>query len=101
MQTELSRSVMAERIQDAAMRNSMIAQQRDQAEQKKMQALRETQVDETPEAQSEHIDEDGRRKNPFVGRRRRRDSKSNVSHTPRSAGSAAAEDNDRNLDVSI
>jgi len=101
MQTELGRSLMAERIQDAAMRNSMIAQQRDQAEQKKMQALKETQIDETPEAQSEHIDEDGRRKNPFVGRRRRRDSKSNVSHTSRSSNWAASGDSDRNLDVSI
>lgn len=101
MQTELSRSLIAERIQDAAVRSSMIAQQRVQAEQKKTQALKETQVDETPEAQSEHIDEDGRRKNPYVSRRPKRKPKGNASVTSRAREHASSEDDDRNLDVSI
>lgn len=91
---------MAERIQDAAVRSSLVAQQREQAEQKKTQALRETQVDKTSEAQSEHIDEDGRRKNPYLTRRRR-GSKGKVSVTSRAAERAPFEDADHNLDVSI
>ncbi len=104
MQTELGRSMMAERIQDAATRGALVAHLRDQVEEKKAQALRETQVDETPEAQSEHVDEDGRRKNPYVTRRsRRKDQKDPAGQSARSARKkrAASTDDDHRLDVSI
>ena len=104
MQTELGRTMMAERIQDAATRGALAAQQRAQVEEKKAQALRETQVDETPETQSEHVDEDGRRKNPFVKRRsRRKDQKGPSGPSARSTrtGRAASVDNDHRFDVSI
>ena len=104
MQTELGRSMMAERIQDAATRGALAAHQRDQVEEKKAQALRETQVEETPETQSEHVDEDGRRKNPFVkSRSRPKDPKGSSEQSARSTRNkrAASTDGDHQLDVSI
>ena len=102
MQTELGRSMMAERIQDAATRGALAALQRDQVEEKKAQALRETQVEETPETQSEHVDEDGRRKNPFVKRRaRRKDREGPSGRSTSSTEKSRAADDDHQLDVSI
>ena len=104
MQTELGRSMMAERIQDAATRGALAAHQRDQLKEKQDQALRETQVSETPETQSEHVDQDGRRKNPFVKRRsRRKDQKGPSGPSARSTrtGRAASVDDAHRLDVSI
>ncbi len=104
MQTELGRSMMAERIQEAATRGALAAHQRDQLKEKQEQALRETQVSETPETQSEHVDEDGRRKNPYVKRRSRRKDQGGPSG-PSEAGTpnprAAADADDHRLDVSI
>ena len=104
MQTELGRSMMAERIQDAVTRGALAALQRDQVEEKKAQALRETQVAETPETQSGPVDEDGRGKNPFVKRRtRRKDREGPSGRSTRSARKkrAASDDDDHQLDVSI
>ena len=104
MQTELGRAIMAERIQDAATRGALASLQREQLEEKKAQALRETQVDETPEAQSEHVDEDGRRKNPFVKRRSRRLKETDYpEHSAKKSGGkrSASTDDDHRLDVSV
>ncbi len=103
MQTELGRSMMAERIQDAATRGALAAHQRDQLKEKQDQALRETQVSETPETQSEHVDQDGRRKNPFVKRRsRRKDRKGSSGQSGKSASNPRAADaDDHQLDVTI
>ena len=103
MQTELGRSMMAGRIQDAATRGALAAHQRDQLKEKQDQALRETQVSETPETQSEHVDQDGRRKNPFVKRRsRRKDRKGSSGQSGKSAPNPhAADADDHQLDVSI
>lgn len=103
MQTELGRSMMAERIQDAATRGALAAHQRDQLKEKQDQALRETQVSETPETQSEHVDQDGRRKNPFVKRRsRRKDRKGSSGQSGKSASNPrAAVADDHQLDVTI
>ena len=103
MQTELGRSMMAERIQDAATRGALAAHQRDQLKEKQDQALRETQVSETPETQSEHVDQDGRRKNPFVKRRsRRKDRKGSSGQSGKSASNPhAADADDHQLDGSI
>ncbi len=94
--------MMTERIQNAATRGALAALQREQVEEKEAQALRETQVDETPEAQSEHVDEDGRRKNPFAKRRTRRkkDASAQSANGPARKGSASTDD-DHHLDVSI
>lgn len=104
MQTELGRAMMAERIQDAATRGALASLQREQVKEKEAQALRETQIDETPKTQSEHVDEDGRRKNPFVRRRTRPKKEKEASErsgkNTRAKG-AVSTDDDHRLDVSI
>jgi len=72
LQSELARTDMASRIQDMASRGALAGMQRDRLEDERLKAEAETQVDETPKGQSEELDEDGRRKNPFVTRRRKK-----------------------------
>ncbi len=71
-QSELARTTMAQRVQDLAGRAALVQAQRNQVEADQARDAAIRTVDETAKAQSEHVDEDGRRKNPFVGRRRRR-----------------------------
>jgi hypothetical protein len=72
LQTELARVSAAGRIQQAADRASLAAQQRASTVVEETRVNAETQVQQTVEAESEQVDQNGRRKNPFVGRRRRR-----------------------------
>ena len=72
LQTEVARVTAAERIQAIADRASLAAQQRAAAEVQDLRIQEEQQVVETPEAQSEHIDAEARRRNPYAGRRRRK-----------------------------
>ena len=72
LQTELARVTAAERIQQTADRASLAAQQRAATVVEETRVNAETQVQQTVETESEQVDQDGHRKNPFVGRRRRR-----------------------------
>lgn len=72
LQTELARVTAAERIQQSADRASLAAQQRAASTVEQTRVNAETQVQQTVETESEQIDQDGRRKNPFVGRRRKK-----------------------------
>ena len=54
MQTELARTIMADRIQQVAERSAMAAALRNRQLGEDQEALAETQVDDTPESQSEH-----------------------------------------------
>lgn len=71
MQTELARATMADRIQQVTERAAMAAALRARQQGEENQALEETQVDDTPESQSEHIDPETKRRNPYRGRRRK------------------------------
>ena len=71
MQTELGRATMADRVQQAVDRASLAAAMRARQEQAEDQVLAETHVEQTPESQSDHVDTEQKRRNPFVGRRRR------------------------------
>ncbi|MCC6694163.1 MAG: hypothetical protein IT365_00905 [Candidatus Hydrogenedentes bacterium] len=82
LQTELARVTAAERIQQSADRASLAAQQRAASTVEQTRVNAETQVQQTVEAESEQIDQDGRRKNPFVGRRRRRAKEEIAGPTP-------------------
>ncbi|MCP4641393.1 MAG: hypothetical protein GY851_13210 [bacterium] len=73
MQTEIARTTAVERIQEIAGRLSLAAQQRAVAEAEDERILQEQQVKETRETQSDEVDEEGHRRNPFMGRRRHRD----------------------------
>lgn len=102
MQSELGRATMVERVLDATTRAAVAAAQREMLEKKEEDRLKETQVLETSEAQSEHVDEDGKRKNPYVGRRRRRDgaAESQTDAEGRKQPVVASDD-DHTLDVSV
>jgi hypothetical protein len=72
MLSEIVRTTMAERFQDAATRASMAGLQRAQEENEKKDRIQETNVTETPEAQSEHVDEEAKRRNPYVQKRKKK-----------------------------
>lgn len=71
MQTELGRTLMAERIQEASTRAALLAQQRELQEEKQLRGVDESRVGETAETQSEQVDEDGRQGHADGDRRRR------------------------------
>lgn len=70
-QTEMGRITAAERIQQIADRASLAAQLRHTDEAQDQRVGAEQQVRQTDQ-KSEQVDEELRRHNPFMGRRRRR-----------------------------
>ncbi|MBN2308115.1 MAG: hypothetical protein JXR94_04045 [Candidatus Hydrogenedentes bacterium] len=74
LQTEVARVTAAERIQQIADRASLAAQQRAAAEVEGERVENEQQVQQTPQTESRQVDADEHRKNPFMGRRRRKGS---------------------------
>jgi hypothetical protein len=72
LQVELARVTAADRVQQVADRLSLAAQQRMAAEAEQDGVNHETQVQETAQSQSEGVDVESHRQNPFVGRRRKR-----------------------------
>lgn len=98
MQTELARATMADRIQQVTDRASLAAAMRAKLDGEQHQALGETQVDDTPESQSEHVDPDLKRKNPY-GRRGSRRRSRDGSDGRRDTGRAGT--TGHNFDVSV
>ena len=70
--TEVARVAATERIQAIADRASLAGQQRQVTEADEQRIQSETQIHETTHTQSDGVDADGHRRNPFVGRRRHR-----------------------------
>ncbi len=68
-QTEVAKTTAAQRVQEITERASLASQLRGAAEAKENRASIETQVQQTAESGHAGVDADGRRKNPFVGRR--------------------------------
>lgn len=108
MQSELARTTMVERMQDLAGRLSLAAQQRTQDDVDAARVSAETQTRETHEAQNEHVDEDGRRKNPFVARRKKRrkgesdeSASSRILYTSKEETTTVTDPEDHEFDVSI
>ena len=73
LQTEIARVSAAERIQQVAGRASLAAQQRVASDIEQTRVGVETQIQRTEESRNEQVEEDGRRRNPFLGRRRRKE----------------------------
>ena len=99
---------MAERVQEAFGRVSLAAQARSLQESDEDRLENERLVHETHETESRHIDEDGRRKNPFVGKRRRRkkalnqgEKASKIFYTAKEEEELAEDPDDHRLDVTI
>lgn len=106
LQTELARTSAADRIQQYLSRASLVAQQGDTREARETQLAAEQQIHETAEdAESQNIDEDAHRQNPFMGKRRRRgkgDSEgAGSSYGPGEKHNAADGDEGQTFDVTI
>jgi len=71
MQTEVARVTAAERIQQIADRQSLAAMQRAATAAQDERIEVETQVQQA-DPKSQQVDRETRRRNPYVGRRRRR-----------------------------
>ncbi|MBX7256391.1 MAG: hypothetical protein K1Y02_08520 [Candidatus Hydrogenedentes bacterium] len=72
LQTELGRVSAAERIQQIADRASLASLQRTAEEVAQNRVRQESQVQQTDQPQSEQVEAEAKRRNPFVGRRRHR-----------------------------
>jgi hypothetical protein len=70
--TELGRMTAVERIQQVTDRLSLNAQQRSTNEVQEQRIASETQVQET-QAQSEKVDVDLHRRNPYAGRKKKKE----------------------------
>ncbi len=81
--TEVGRATAAERIQQIADRTSLAAQARVASESANGQRAAETQVQHTA-PKSDEVDRDLRRRNPFVGKRRKREQDSEQGKNRRS-----------------
>jgi hypothetical protein len=71
--TEVARITAAERIQQIADRASLAAQQRQALDEQESRVVSETSIRQ-PQPKSGEVDNEAKRRNPFVGRRRRKDS---------------------------
>ena len=70
LQTEVARVTAAERIQQVADRTSLAAQQHLAVEEQEERVNSETTVHQ-PEPKEPEVDAEARRRNPFMGRRKR------------------------------
>ena len=98
-QTELSRVAAVERAQQLADRLAMNAQQRLAQEIQEQKTLAETQVHQ-PEAKSGEVEPELKRKNPYVGRRRKRGEKPDP-ESPSAEQTPPPSDEAHSLDVTI
>ncbi|MBI4559642.1 MAG: hypothetical protein HY706_18800 [Candidatus Hydrogenedentes bacterium] len=103
LQTEAARMTAAERIQQIADRASLAAQQRVAAELQQDRIQLETEVQQTAESQNEPVEAEGRRRNPFAGRRRRRRATTDPAPPEKVARGAnpAPEPETHRLDISV
>ncbi len=103
--TEFARIAMTERIQQIADRASLVAQNRQTLAAEEALLQRETQVGE-PEAKGGEVDTEARRRNPFMGRRRRRernedDAEAHTFYNADERPEVLDDDEGRQLDISI
>lgn len=84
--TEVAKVNAAERAQEVLARVSLAAQQRQAATEQQNQIQTETQVIQTTHTENLAVEEEAKRKNPFVGRRRRRNPERPETQDETSAG---------------
>ncbi len=98
--TELARMSAVERIQQVTDRLSLAAQQRSTTEVQEQRVASETQVQQT-QPQSEEVNPELRRRNPYAGRRRRKGAgKEGTQPVPNDEPPLPPEESHR-LDISI
>jgi hypothetical protein len=69
-QSEVAKTSAAERVQQLLDRASLAAQQRLTQAEEQARLVAETQVGQTPDTENPELDGNGRRRNPFIARRR-------------------------------
>mgnify|MGYP001259404349 CR=1 FL=1 len=100
LQTEIGRTMAAERIQDASARATMLAAQRAQSEEDKVRLTQQAQVGQTPQTDSREVDEKGKE---GEGRERGRKRKpvGASGQTPASPRKALEPGGEHGFDVSV
>lgn len=101
MQTEMARATMADRVQQAVDRAAMAAAMRARVEGDGEQVLAETHVGQAPESQSQHIDPELKRRNPYVRRRTRKAAANQDDPAGASSTARAGVPADHHFDVSV
>ena len=96
---DVSRTLAAERVQTAMERGVLAGQQRAAQEQDENQLINENTVHDTPEAQSEEVDEELKRRTPYDERRRKKKAKAEEDEKKRPPAKAPGEGN--SLDVRV
>lgn len=110
MNTEVAKLADATRAQEMVDRASLVAQHRVSRDVQDKDAKAETQVQETKDTRGEEVDAEGRRSNPFVGRKRKRrkkrgskdgDDPANIFYNANEQTETAGDDEGGNFDVTI
>lgn len=83
--SEVARTTLADRVQHVNDRAVLAHQMQAADNEAEIRAAAETQVSETHETENERVDPEGKRRNPFVGRRRRRPKKKDDSQADRAS----------------
>ncbi len=108
IQTELGRATLVERVADIQGRLAIAAQQRAHSDAVEMRTVAETLVRQARHAENSEIEPDGRRRNPFVGRRKKKTAKAaagtetaSTFYTAEETREVAADPEVHKLDISI
>lgn len=100
-QTEVARTTAADRIQQVAERAALAQAQRAADEAQRLQTEAEQSVHQAPEAQSEHVDEEARRRAPYGKGRKRNPAEDERPGEARPLKGGIEFDEGRRLDVSV
>ena len=107
MQSEINRVTMAERMQDASTRASLVAQHRAQLESEEQDRIRDTQVNETEETSQSPVDKDGRKKGSYGQSKKKKKPKTpgseaaHVLYTSHETKHVVTDPDDHDLDVTV
>ncbi len=102
MQTELGRTMVAERIQDASARAALLAQQRAQVEEDKVRVAQQTQVGKAEQTDNREVGEQDEQGDAHErGRRRRPAEQAAAEDAPPVARKAIEPGEHHGFDVSI
>jgi hypothetical protein len=101
MQTELGRTLAAERIQDASARAALLAQQRAQVEEDRARVAQQTQVGQTEQADNREVRDEEERETRERGQRRRPPQAAAAEESPALPRKAIEPGEQHGFDVSV
>jgi len=107
MLSEISRTNMAERVQEATTRANMAALQNAQEQLEAEHRAKETKVGKTTESENPEVDAKGKRKNSFVKRKKKKrsahagDDPSHVFYSAGEGKTVVDDPDNHDLDISV